>query len=203
MTARAPRQWFRSDCQGTTAVEFAVIASVLLPMLFASLSLGFLMWTHNALQSTATLSARCVALGSSLCAANPAQFAVTHRAAMDHTRHHQCQERNHRYLRNILQWCGRFVRIVCNGIDYVVLLGVRYLARSIRGGNAPCQRVLSDLFRLKHRRGSGQFAALTRRPLVSPGDLRLNFWASMLSCLTFLVAICQFFAPPTKSYKTL
>lgn len=76
MTARAPGQWFRNDCQGTTAVEFAVIASVLLPMLFASLSLGFLMWTHNALQSTATLSARCIALGSSLCAANPAQFVV-------------------------------------------------------------------------------------------------------------------------------
>ena len=57
-------------------MEFAVIAGVLLPMLFATLSLGFLMWTHNALQSTAALTARCVALGSSLCAANPEQFAV-------------------------------------------------------------------------------------------------------------------------------
>jgi hypothetical protein len=56
-------------------VEFAVIASVLLPMLFGILSLGFLMWTHNALQSTAALTARCVAIRSSQCP-NPAQFAV-------------------------------------------------------------------------------------------------------------------------------
>jgi Flp pilus assembly pilin Flp len=76
MTARPPRRWLRRDCHGTTAVEFAVIAGVLLPMLFGILSLGFLMWTHNALQSTAALTARCVALGSSQCAANPEQFAV-------------------------------------------------------------------------------------------------------------------------------
>jgi hypothetical protein len=76
MTARPPRRWLRRDCHGTTAVEFAVIAGVLLPMLFGTLSLGFLMWTHNALLSTAALTARCIALGSSLCAANPKQFAV-------------------------------------------------------------------------------------------------------------------------------
>jgi Flp pilus assembly protein TadG len=75
MTARPPRRWLRRDCHGTTAVEFAIIASVLLPMLFGILSLGLLMWTHNALQSTAALTARCVAIDSSLCP-NPAQFAV-------------------------------------------------------------------------------------------------------------------------------
>jgi hypothetical protein len=64
VTTRCPRRWLLRDCQGTTAVEFAVIAGVLLPMLFGSLSLGFLMWTHNALQSTAALTARCVALGA-------------------------------------------------------------------------------------------------------------------------------------------
>jgi Flp pilus assembly protein TadG len=57
-------------------VEFAVIASVLLPMLFGILGLGFLMWTHNALQTTAALTARCLALGSPLCSANPSQFAI-------------------------------------------------------------------------------------------------------------------------------
>jgi Flp pilus assembly protein TadG len=76
MTARPPRRWLRRDCHGTTAVEFALIAGVLLPMLFGILGLGFLMWTHNALQSTAALTARCVAIGSSLCSPNPAQFAV-------------------------------------------------------------------------------------------------------------------------------
>jgi Flp pilus assembly protein TadG len=76
MTARPPPRWLRRDCHGTTAVEFAVIASVLLPMLFGTLSLGLLMWTYNALQTTAALTARCVAIGSSQCSANPAQFAV-------------------------------------------------------------------------------------------------------------------------------
>jgi Flp pilus assembly protein TadG len=77
MITRFPRFWLLRDCRGTTAVEFAVIAGVLLPMLFGSLSLGFLMWTYNALQSTAALTARCVALGSSLCPPGQAkQFAA-------------------------------------------------------------------------------------------------------------------------------
>jgi Flp pilus assembly protein TadG len=58
-------------------VEFAIIAGVMLPMLFGIVDLGLLMWTHNALQSAAALTARCVAIGSSLCSASPAQFAVT------------------------------------------------------------------------------------------------------------------------------
>jgi Flp pilus assembly protein TadG len=72
MTVRTRR--LGRDCRGTTALEFAVIASVLLPMLFGTIELGLLMWTHNALQSTATLTARCAALGS---CTNPAQFAVS------------------------------------------------------------------------------------------------------------------------------
>jgi Flp pilus assembly protein TadG len=76
MTAGFPRRRLCNDCQGTTAVEFAVIASVLFPMLFGILGLGFQMWTYNALQTTAALTARCVGIGSSLCSANPAQFAV-------------------------------------------------------------------------------------------------------------------------------
>jgi Flp pilus assembly protein TadG len=76
MTARPPLHWLLRDRHGTTAVEFALLAGVLLPMLFGIVGLGFLMWTHNALQTTAALTARCVAIGSSLCSANPAQFAV-------------------------------------------------------------------------------------------------------------------------------
>ena len=78
MTARSHGRELRRDCQATTAVEFAVIASVLVPMLFGALTLGFLAWTHNALQSTAALTARCIALNSALCAGNLGQvrFAV-------------------------------------------------------------------------------------------------------------------------------
>ena len=62
------RAWrLLADRRGTTAVEFALISTVLLPMLFGTIELGMLMWTRNALQSTAELTARCVALGSTQC----------------------------------------------------------------------------------------------------------------------------------------
>jgi Flp pilus assembly protein TadG len=77
MTAGPVRRRFRGERRASTAVEFAIIAGVMLPMLFGTVDLGLLMWTRNALQSTAVLTARCVAIGSSLCSANPAQFAVT------------------------------------------------------------------------------------------------------------------------------
>jgi Flp pilus assembly protein TadG len=75
MTPARPRlRLIRRDCRGTTAVEFALTGVVLLAVLFGIVDLGLLMWTHNALQSTAMLTARCAALGS---CANPSQFAVT------------------------------------------------------------------------------------------------------------------------------
>ncbi|HEX4367501.1 MAG TPA: TadE family protein [Rhodopila sp.] len=77
MTARSVPRRLRGERQGSTAVEFAIIAGVMLPLLFGTVDLGLLMWTHNALQSTAALTARCIAIGSSACSANPAQFAVT------------------------------------------------------------------------------------------------------------------------------
>jgi Flp pilus assembly protein TadG len=76
MTARGTWR-LRRQRGGSTAVEFAIIAAVLLPLLFGTLDLGLLMWTSNALQATAAMTARCVALSSSLCSANPAQYAVT------------------------------------------------------------------------------------------------------------------------------
>jgi Flp pilus assembly protein TadG len=76
MNARAPRQLHR-ERRGSTAVEFAIIAGVMLPLLFGTVDLGLLMWTSNALRSTAALTARCVAISSSLCSGNPAQFAVS------------------------------------------------------------------------------------------------------------------------------
>jgi Flp pilus assembly protein TadG len=76
MTVHQPPRRLRGDCHGSTAVEFAIIAAVMLPLMLGILDLGLLLWTKNALQSTAALTARCIALGSSLCAANPQQFAV-------------------------------------------------------------------------------------------------------------------------------
>ena len=61
---------------GTTALEFALIASVFLPLCLAILDAGLLMWTKGALQSTASLTARCAAITSPDCS-DAQQFAVT------------------------------------------------------------------------------------------------------------------------------
>jgi uncharacterized membrane protein len=61
---------------GSTAIEFAIVAAVFLPLCLAIIDAGLLMWTQGTLQSTASLTARCAALTSPLCT-NPSQFAVT------------------------------------------------------------------------------------------------------------------------------
>lgn len=62
------------DRRGSTALEFALVAPVLFIFIFGALELGLIWWTRNALQVTAALTARCVALGS---CSNPAAFAVS------------------------------------------------------------------------------------------------------------------------------
>jgi Flp pilus assembly protein TadG len=78
MNIHAPRRWFRGDRRGSTTLEFTLVASILITLLFATLELGLLMWTRNVLQSTASLTARCVALVSSQCTTltQQVQFAV-------------------------------------------------------------------------------------------------------------------------------
>jgi hypothetical protein len=66
----------RRSLNGSTAIEFAMVAAVFLPLCLAILDAGLLMWTQGTLQSTASLTARCAALTSPLCT-NPRQFAVT------------------------------------------------------------------------------------------------------------------------------
>jgi Flp pilus assembly protein TadG len=61
---------------GATAVEFALVAGVFLPLCMAIFDAGLLLWTKGALQSTAALTARCAAITSPLCT-TPQQFAVT------------------------------------------------------------------------------------------------------------------------------
>jgi hypothetical protein len=61
---------------GATAVEFALVAGLFLPLCFAIFDAGLLMWTKGSLQSVAALTARCVAISSANCT-NAGQFAVT------------------------------------------------------------------------------------------------------------------------------
>lgn len=63
-----------NDRRGLTALEFALVAPVLFMLIFGAFELGLTWWTRNALQVTADMTARCVALGS---CSNPAAYAVS------------------------------------------------------------------------------------------------------------------------------
>jgi Flp pilus assembly protein TadG len=76
MTLRATLQRLAAQRRATTTVEFALVGSMMLLMTFGTLDLGMLLWTQNALQSTAALAARCSAISSPLCA-NVPNYAVT------------------------------------------------------------------------------------------------------------------------------
>lgn len=70
---RLGRKLSFGDRRGVTAIEFALVAPVLFILIFGALELGLIWWTKNALQVTAALTARCVALGS---CTDPTAFAV-------------------------------------------------------------------------------------------------------------------------------
>ncbi|GAC1482366.1 MAG: hypothetical protein NVS2B11_07890 [Acetobacteraceae bacterium] len=59
-------RWF-ADRRGATAVEFAMIASVFVPLCLTGLDAGVLLWTKGVLQYTAANVARCAAISSSAC----------------------------------------------------------------------------------------------------------------------------------------
>jgi Flp pilus assembly protein TadG len=61
---------------GATAVEFALVAGLFLPLCLAIFDAGLLLWTKGALQSVASLTARCAAISSANCP-NAQTFAVT------------------------------------------------------------------------------------------------------------------------------
>jgi len=61
---------------GATAIEFALVAGIFLPLSFAILDAGMLLWTKGALQSVAANTARCAAIASTNCP-DVQQFAVT------------------------------------------------------------------------------------------------------------------------------
>lgn len=66
---------FAADHRASSVVEFAIVGSIVISLCFAVIELGLLFWTRNALQSTAALTARCVAIRSPNCP-DPRQFAV-------------------------------------------------------------------------------------------------------------------------------
>jgi hypothetical protein len=67
----SPRHFLRTR-RGVTAVEFAIIAPVLMLMGLGTLEYGRLAWTQEALQAAATAGARCMGVLASGCAAGGA-----------------------------------------------------------------------------------------------------------------------------------
>ncbi len=63
---------WRKDRSGATAVEFAMVAPVLLMLVFGILEFGRALWVHNALQQTAIAGARCEGISQSSVASTAA-----------------------------------------------------------------------------------------------------------------------------------
>ena len=73
------RGWMRrlrDHRSGAAALEFALVMLAFLPLSLGMIEVGLLLWTHNALQTTANFTARCVAISSPACT-NAASYAVS------------------------------------------------------------------------------------------------------------------------------
>jgi uncharacterized membrane protein len=70
------RRSLARERNGATALEFALVAGVFIPLSLGILDTGLLMWTKGTLQTTAALTARCAAIASPDCT-DARQFAVT------------------------------------------------------------------------------------------------------------------------------
>lgn len=66
----------RLGTRGTTALEFAITAPVLLLLLFGGLEYGRMVWTKQALQLAGDQTARCVAILGTACS-TPSAYAVS------------------------------------------------------------------------------------------------------------------------------
>jgi Flp pilus assembly protein TadG len=58
--------------RGVTALEFAVVAPVLIMLMFGTMEFGRLLWTMQGLQMTAAQAARCMGILASSCASGGA-----------------------------------------------------------------------------------------------------------------------------------
>jgi Flp pilus assembly protein TadG len=59
-------------CDGTTAVETALVLPAFLLLLFAIIEAGFLFWTQTTLQSAVEAAARCAVVNTTLCGSTSA-----------------------------------------------------------------------------------------------------------------------------------
>ncbi len=68
----------RHPRSGAVAMEFAIVASVLMLIFFAILGLCLLMWSQSAVQAAAAQTARCAAIGAPGCTSpnTPGQYAA-------------------------------------------------------------------------------------------------------------------------------
>jgi len=60
-------QRLRSDTEGATAVEFAVMAPLFLVLTFGVIEVGLLMWIVLGLQHGVEMAARCATINTTLC----------------------------------------------------------------------------------------------------------------------------------------
>lgn len=63
------------DRRGVAALEFAMLAGVLIMLSFGTIEVGLVFWEQNALQAAAADTARCVAIASPDCP-NPGTYAA-------------------------------------------------------------------------------------------------------------------------------
>jgi Flp pilus assembly protein TadG len=68
------RRQLRRDIRGSTTVEFAVVGSMLCMVTFGIVETGLLWWLKSGMQVTASLTARCGAIGNNR---NPSNFLCT------------------------------------------------------------------------------------------------------------------------------
>jgi Flp pilus assembly protein TadG len=64
------------NTKAATAMEFALVSSILMLMMAGGIEVAVFLWQIGTLQSVAAETARCAAIGSSLCT-NPQTYAVT------------------------------------------------------------------------------------------------------------------------------
>lgn len=80
MKATRPLSRLIGDRRGATAVEFAMVAGPLLLLLFGTIEFGRLMWLRQALEETATVGARCMAIPQADCMTGTAYDAARARS---------------------------------------------------------------------------------------------------------------------------
>ena len=73
------------DLRGATTLEFALVSTILMVMIFGSVELGLMMWTRGTLQAIAAQTARCAAISSPICnnsTTTPQSYAVAQAATL-------------------------------------------------------------------------------------------------------------------------